>query len=262
MEATLNNTEEALNKKGVIIDRWILRLGKSDEEAGKFTPWFLPSNTLKEDYAAFLACLNLTRLVDSVEERMKGQKTTIRAVKKEQRETAKALAKEQEKLQKALDKAAAKIAKEAEKVRVKAEAKAERERLKAEKKMGATHRVEVEQTVNLPLQESNAGSIPAAPTIAKEEACTSTSKMGQTVMLLDSIPHVVVTSSSSPDTPAPETPQPVVTISTEVLVLSKADTKVFVEALLNPPEPNAVLKHASEKYKSMSLTMETIQEKK
>ena len=126
----MNNTEEALNKKGVIIDRWILRLGKSDEEAGKFTPWFLPSNTLKEDYAAFLACLSLTRLVSTVEERMKGQKSTIRAVKKEQRETAKMLKKEQEKLQKALDKAAAKIAKEDEKQRIKAEAKAERERLK------------------------------------------------------------------------------------------------------------------------------------
>ena len=81
--------------------------------------------------------LNLTRLVDSVEERMKAQKGRIRAVKKEQRETAKALKREQEKLQKALDKAAAKVEKEAEKARVKAEAKAERERLKAEKKGGA-----------------------------------------------------------------------------------------------------------------------------
>jgi hypothetical protein len=75
-------------------------------------------------------------LADSIEERMKNQKSTIRAVKKEQRESAKALKREQEKLQKALDKAAAKLEKEAEKVRIKAAAKAERERLKAEKKAG------------------------------------------------------------------------------------------------------------------------------
>ena len=159
-----------------ILDTWILRLGKSDEEAGKFEPWHMTPDEYEEDFQGFLACLRLTRLVDSVEERMKGQKSSIRAVKKEQRETAKALAKEQAKLQKALDKAAAKIAKEAEKIRIKAEAKAERERLKAEKKMGVTHRVEVEQTVNLPLLASNAGSIPAAPTNPQEEPCTSTSK--------------------------------------------------------------------------------------
>ena len=159
-----------------IESRWVLRLGKSEEEAGKFEPWFLSNKDFVTDLDAYLACLSLTRLVDTTNERMKGQKSSIRAVKKEQRETAKALAKEQAKLQKALDKAAAKIAKEAEKIRIKAEAKAERERLKAEKKMGVTHRVEVEQTVNLPLLASNAGSIPAAPTNPQEEPCTSTSK--------------------------------------------------------------------------------------
>jgi hypothetical protein len=211
MEATLNNTEEALNKKGVIIDRWILRLGKNYEEAGKFTPWFLPSNTLKEDYAAFLACLSLTRLVDSVEERMKGQKSSIRAVKKEQRETAKAFAKEQAKLQKALDKAAAKIAKEAEKVRIKAEAKAERERLKAEKKAGKECGF-TSMTVPIP--------------------------MGSVISLVSSTQDLL----KSPDIQPAETPQPESTISTEVLVLSERDAKVLVEALLNPPEPNAALK--------------------
>ena len=119
-----------------IIDTWILRLGKSEEEAGKFVPWHMTPDEYEEDFKGYLACLTLTRLVDSVEERMKSQKGTIRAVKKEQRETAKAIAKEKEKMQKALDKAAAKIAREEEKQRVKAEAKAERERLKAEKKLG------------------------------------------------------------------------------------------------------------------------------
>jgi hypothetical protein len=114
-------------------DRWVLRLGKSEEEAGKFEPWHLTAEDFAEDFAGYLACLSLSNLVDSVEERMKKAKGTIRAIKKVQKETAKALAKEQAKLQKAMDKAAAKIAKEAEKVRVKAEAKAAREVLKKEK---------------------------------------------------------------------------------------------------------------------------------
>jgi hypothetical protein len=154
-------------KNTPIESRWVLRLGKSEEEAGKFEPWFLSNDDFKTDLEGFLACLRLTRLVDSVEARMKAQKGTIRAVKKEQKATAKAIAKEQEKLQKAMDKAAAKLVKEAEKVRIKAEAKAERERLKLAKKNGRDAQVEVQQTVNLPLQASIAGSIPATPTITE-----------------------------------------------------------------------------------------------
>ena len=128
--------QQALHEEhGTIIDnRWLLRLGKNEEEAGKFETWRLPAGTFAEDLSGFIACLNLVRLTESISERMKNQKSKIHAVKKEQKETAKALAKEQEKLQKALDKASAKKAKEEEKVRIKAEAKAERERLKAEKK--------------------------------------------------------------------------------------------------------------------------------
>ena len=158
-------TEEFPNLN--IEDIWILRLGKSEEEAGRFEPWHQSLDSYEEDFQGFLACLNLTRLVDSGEERMKTQKGSIRAIRKEQKETAKALKHEQEKLQKALDKAAAKKAKEEEKVRIKAEAKAERERLKAEKKTGVTHRVEVDQTVNLAVPVTIAGSIPAAPTITE-----------------------------------------------------------------------------------------------
>ena len=123
-------------KNTPIESRWVLRLGKSEEEAGKFEPWFLSNDDFKTDLEAFLACLTLTRLVDSVEERMKSQKGTIRAVKKEQRETAKAITKEKEKMQKALDKAAAKAAREEEKKRIKEEAKVKREELKAAKKAG------------------------------------------------------------------------------------------------------------------------------
>jgi hypothetical protein len=119
-----------------ILDTWILRLGKSEEEAGKFEPWHMTPDEYEEDFQGFLACLRLTRLVDSVEERMKSQKSTIRAIKKEQRETAKAIKKEQEKLQKALDKAAAKKARDEEKARIKEEAKLKREETKAAKKAG------------------------------------------------------------------------------------------------------------------------------
>ena len=119
-----------------IEDTWILRLGKSEEEAGKFEPWHMSEEEDPEDFSGFLACLTLTRIVDSVEERMKTRKAGIRGIKKQQRETAKALAKEQEKLRKAIEKAAAKVIKEQEKQRIKAEAKAERELNKRIKKMG------------------------------------------------------------------------------------------------------------------------------
>lgn len=241
-------TEEfpALN----IEDIWILRLGKSEEEAGKFEPWHLTPDEYEEDLQGFLACLTLTRLVDSVEERMKGQKSSIRAIRKEQKATAKAIAKEQEKLQKALDKAAAKLAKEAEKVRIKAEAKAERERLKAEKKAGAT--------CGSTLQET-------------------TEKI--TTMLSDSLPLAQPSLLSSPSTPVQETRQPEQIILTEaqeyplltdevkailepthvqrpsnavvdveVLILSPEDQAVVVEAITNPPEPNEALKEAAQRY--------------
>jgi hypothetical protein len=127
------NIREAIEKYGPITDRFVLRLGKSEEEAGKFESWHAGPEDFKTDLDAFLACLALTRLVDKVSERMKAQKSGIRAVKKEQRETAKALKKEADKLQKAIEKAEKKRMREEEKVKVKAEAKAERERLKLAK---------------------------------------------------------------------------------------------------------------------------------
>ena len=203
-----------------IESRWVLRLGKSEEEAGKFEPWFLSNADFVTDLDAFLACLALTRLVDSVEERMSSQKKTIRAVKKEQRETAKALKKEQEKLQKALDKAAAKIAKEAEKLRIKAEAKAERERLKAAK---------------------------------KGQACTSTSQEiteKKATTPLDSLLPAQTSLSANLSIQIQETPQPESIISTEVLVLSPEAARIVVKALANPPEPNEALKAAFKRYET------------
>ena len=52
-----------LEEYGIQIDdRWILRLGKNEEEAGKFEPWYLDASTFAEDFAGFLACLNLRYL--------------------------------------------------------------------------------------------------------------------------------------------------------------------------------------------------------
>ena len=226
-----------------IEDIWILRLGKSEEEAGRFEPWHLTPNEYEEDFQGFLACLNLTRLADSIEERMKAQKGSIRAIKKEQKATAKALAKEQEKLQKAMDKAAAKVLKEAEKVRIKVEAKAERERLKVEKKMGVTHRVEVDQTVNLAVPVTIAGSIPAAPTIIQEETCTSTLNTNQQSTPLVSLPQqpasVILSSSQNQHTPPPEMPLPELVILTEEVAKPSAslyETETYVPTFKLPME--------------------------
>jgi hypothetical protein len=138
-------------EKGIEIqERFVLRLGKNEEEAGRFEAWHCPIEDFASDLSGFLACLTLTRAMRSVEDRMKTQKNSIRVVRKEQKETAKALAKEKEKLEKALAKAETKRLKEEEKVKVKAEAKAERERLKAEKKSAIL--VEVEAPCKLPME--------------------------------------------------------------------------------------------------------------
>lgn len=203
-----------------IIDTWILRLGKSEEEAGKFEPWHMTEDEYEEDFNGYLSCLSLTRLVDSVEERMKSQKSTIRAVKKEQKATAKALAKEQEKLQKALDKAAKKVEREAEKQKIKAEAKAEREKVKQLKKMGA-----LIGTVNpADLPEGTQPRIDDVVFLGGGTICTSTSKVSlEPPTKLDSLPPQTVdlqsestgeVGQSSPHIETPETPQPVAIILT------------------------------------------------
>jgi len=205
---------EAINKYGPITDRFILRLGKSEEEAGQFESWHSTSNTFEEDFQGFLCCLNLTRLVDSVEERMKTTKKTIRAIKKEQRETSKAIAKEQAKLQKALDKAAAKVAKEAEKARIKAEARTAREALKAAKK-GAPC-----TSISKPNEESS-GSLGTTPPYLPT--------------LETAVPTTIIASLSSPSTPVQETPQHAAIILTEVKETPKRDLSME-EMLLTPQQ--------------------------
>src|SRR6266705_5318009 len=115
---------------GSIPDCWILRLGKEVEE---FEPLHLVAEDFEDDFAGFLACLELLKIVETVENRIKAQKHTIIAVKKEQRAVAKSLAKATEKLRKAAEKTALKLKRAEDKAKVKAEAKAERENLKVVK---------------------------------------------------------------------------------------------------------------------------------
>jgi hypothetical protein len=121
-----------MEEHGVVIeDRWVLRLGK---ELGDFEVWHMTAESYEEDFKGFAACLALSNLVDSVDERMKAQRGRIKGIRKVQKETSKALAKEKAKLAKALEKAEAKRLREEDKARIKAEAKAEREAAKAAKK--------------------------------------------------------------------------------------------------------------------------------
>jgi len=114
-----------------IVDRWVIRLGKEDAE---FDPWYLANDTFKDDYAGFLACLNLKRIVIKAEERLKTQKQTLRAAKKAAKASAKELAIATAKVEKAAAKAAARLEKAEEKKRVQAEAKLAREAARAEAK--------------------------------------------------------------------------------------------------------------------------------
>lgn len=110
-----------MEEHGVVIeDRWVLRLGK---EQGDFEAWHQTNESYEEDFKAFLTCVHLTNLVDSIDERMKIQR-------KQTRETKKLL----KAAQKELDKAAAKVKKEAEKAQKKLDRAAERERIKADAK--------------------------------------------------------------------------------------------------------------------------------
>jgi hypothetical protein len=113
---------EAIDKYGPIKDRWVLRLGKNEEEAGKFEAWYMGPEDFEEDFAGFLACLHLVQLVDSVTNRMKDQKSTLRAVKKEVKALAKVAAKAEAKLEKTRKKAEKKAIQAAEKAKAKAAA--------------------------------------------------------------------------------------------------------------------------------------------
>jgi hypothetical protein len=62
-----------------IDDRWIIRLGKDD---GAFEAWHLEGETFGEDFMTFLSCLELTRQVRSVTNRVNQRKNDLKAEKK------------------------------------------------------------------------------------------------------------------------------------------------------------------------------------
>lgn len=99
-----------------IEDRWVLRLGK---EEGDFEPWHVTQETYKEDFRAFALCLELSNIVDSVNERMKEHKKRIKEIEKEEKKEAKAKIK-----------AEAKTLKQQEKQRIKEENKLAKEEFK------------------------------------------------------------------------------------------------------------------------------------
>jgi hypothetical protein len=102
---------------------FILRLGKNEEEAGKFEPWRVPAKDFPEAFQGFLTCLELGRLLGSTKDRISTQKKGVRDIKKQQ----KALKKE-------ADKVAAKLLRVEEKAKVKLERMAEKERIKTDAK--------------------------------------------------------------------------------------------------------------------------------
>src|ERR1035437_7839274 len=111
-------------------DRWILRLGKNEDEAGKFERWYLDESTFAEDFSGFRACLNLTRLVDSVTARMQVQKKGVREAKKKQKAEQKEITKMKAKVEAAATKAQKKLDRAVERERIKQEAKKNREEAK------------------------------------------------------------------------------------------------------------------------------------
>lgn len=154
-----------------VIDRWILRLGKNEEEAGKFEPWALAASTQAEDFAGFLACLNLTNLVDSVTQRMAVQKKGVREAKKKIKAEQKEIAKMQAKVAAAEAKAQKKIERAAERERIKIEAKKNREEAKrASKIMGRKQEGQVEDRIDIPSVRQTAEDTPKTAMDQKVEA--------------------------------------------------------------------------------------------
>src|ERR1035437_2061922 len=106
---------------------FILRLGKNEEEAGKFEPWRVPAKDFPEAFQGFLTCLELGRLLGSTKDRISTQKKGVREIKKQQRVEQKEVAKVKAKMERAAEKAVLKMNRAAEKERIKADAKAARE---------------------------------------------------------------------------------------------------------------------------------------
>jgi hypothetical protein len=112
---------------------FILRLGKNEEEAGKFAPWRIPAKDFPRAFKGFLLCLQLVELIDEVKAWISTQAKGVREIKKQQRAEQKEIAKAKAKLDKAAAKAQLKLERAAEKERIKDDAKKAREEAKLAK---------------------------------------------------------------------------------------------------------------------------------
>ena len=113
---------------------FILRLGKNEEEAGKFEPWRIPAKDFPEAFEGFLTCLRLVKVLDLVTKRMQVQKKGVREAKKKVKAEQKEIAKMKAKVEKEAERAQKKLDRAAERERIKAEAKLNREAAKLAKR--------------------------------------------------------------------------------------------------------------------------------
>jgi hypothetical protein len=179
---------------GTLIEHGVvLRLGKED---GQFESLPLNAEDFSDGFAGFLACLELFKDVEKIEETWKTKKEYRKKAQKEVREEAREAAKAAEKADKAAAKAEARIAKEEEVKRIKAEAKVERERLREEARNAKVSKVNAGRKAKAAVVpvESNAGgeavpepvpSIPSAIEAPKINACVP---MEEAVILRVEIP--------------------------------------------------------------------------
>ena len=178
-------------------DRWILRLGKNEEEAGKFEPWYLAGDTFAEDFAGFLACLNLTKLVDSVTKRMQVQKKGVREAKKKVKTEQKEIAKMKAKVEKEAERAQKKLDRTAERERIRAEAKLNREEAKRLSKLAMGDRKELATSTTSAVFKSEATEVrsvevgaesPSEPSASSTVAPETTAETTESTQTLQSIP--------------------------------------------------------------------------
>src|SRR5271157_2480834 len=109
---------------------FVLRLGKNEEEAGKFEPWRIPAKDFPRAFRGFLLCLQLVELINEVKAWISTQAKGVREAKKMQRTAQKALDKAAVKAKRAAEKAQLKLDRAIEKERIKDDAKKAREEAK------------------------------------------------------------------------------------------------------------------------------------
>lgn len=176
---------------------FILRLGKNEEEAGKFEPWRIPSKDFPEAFSGFLACLNLVKLIDSVTKRIQVQKKGVREAKKKVKAEQKEIAKMKAKVEKEAERAQKKLDRAAERERIKAEAKLNREEAKRLSKLAVGDRKELATSTTSAVFKSEATEVrsvevgaesPSEPSASSTVAPETTAETTESTQTLQSIP--------------------------------------------------------------------------